>query len=58
VHVEYKCTDFYDRADEIAVAWDDPEVGIEWPPDMELVASDRDRTAPALAAIRDELPFT
>jgi dTDP-4-dehydrorhamnose 3,5-epimerase len=31
VHVEYKCTDFYDRADEIAVAWNDPDIGIEWP---------------------------
>ena len=27
--VEYKCTDFYDRADEIGVRWD--SAGIDWP---------------------------
>ena len=31
VHVEYKCTAFYDPADEISIAWDDPEIGIQWP---------------------------
>jgi len=27
----YKCTDFYAAASEIGIAWDDPEIGIEWP---------------------------
>jgi dTDP-4-dehydrorhamnose 3,5-epimerase len=27
----YKCTDFYSAASEIGVAWDDPEIGIDWP---------------------------
>lgn len=27
----YKCTDFYHPASEVSLAWDDPEVGIEWP---------------------------
>lgn len=27
----YKCTDFYSAADEIGVAWNDPEIGIDWP---------------------------
>jgi dTDP-4-dehydrorhamnose 3,5-epimerase len=27
----YKCTDFYAAGSEIGVAWDDPEIGIEWP---------------------------
>ncbi len=31
VDVEYKCTDFYDRDDEISVRWDDPDIGIDWP---------------------------
>ncbi len=27
----YKCTDIYHPASEVSLAWDDPEVGIEWP---------------------------
>ncbi len=27
----YKCTAFYDPANEHSLAWDDPAVGIEWP---------------------------
>lgn len=27
----YKCSDFYAARSEIGVAWDDPEIGIEWP---------------------------
>ena len=27
----YKCTDFYHPGDEGGIAWNDPEVGIEWP---------------------------
>ncbi|MGH0037843.1 MAG: dTDP-4-dehydrorhamnose 3,5-epimerase [Myxococcota bacterium] len=30
---EYKCTDFYDPEDEIAILWNDPDIGIEWPID-------------------------
>ena len=27
----YKCTDFYHPGDESGLAWNDPEIGIEWP---------------------------
>lgn len=27
----YKCTDYYHPGSEVSLAWDDPEVGIEWP---------------------------
>ena len=27
----YKCSDFYAARSEIGVAWDDPEIGIDWP---------------------------
>jgi dTDP-4-dehydrorhamnose 3,5-epimerase len=27
----YKCTNFYAPKDEMAIRWDDPDVGIEWP---------------------------
>ena len=52
----YKCTNYYDAATEAGFRFDDPAVGIEWP-DVELLYSDRDRTAPRLAEIADELPF-
>jgi dTDP-4-dehydrorhamnose 3,5-epimerase len=50
----YKCTSYYDPATEAGIRFDDPEVGIEWP-DIELLYSERDRTAPRLAEI--EPPF-
>ena len=31
VHVEYKCTDFYDPGGEIGIAWNDPDIGVAWP---------------------------
>ena len=46
--VEYKCTEPYDSDDEIAIAWNDPEIGIRWPVAQPLL-SERDRKAPALA---------
>jgi dTDP-4-dehydrorhamnose 3,5-epimerase len=52
----YKCTNVYDAATEAGIQFDDPDVAIEWP-DIELLYSERDRTAPRLADIRDELPF-
>jgi dTDP-4-dehydrorhamnose 3,5-epimerase len=45
----YKCTDFYSPADERTLAWNDPELKIEWPLpsgiEPELSAKDR-RGAP------------
>lgn len=40
----YKCTDFYHPGDEGGLAWNDPEIGVQWPlaEDMELTFSDRD----------------
>ena len=52
--VEYKCTELYDAADEIAIAWDDPDIGIEWPV-RDPVVSEKDRRAPRLREIEDRL---
>ena len=32
----YKCTEFYDPASERTLAWNDPEIGIQWPLDPEV----------------------
>jgi dTDP-4-dehydrorhamnose 3,5-epimerase len=53
--VEYKCTDLYDRETELGIAWDDPELGIQWPVDRPIL-SDRDRDNPRLSAVHDRLP--
>lgn len=55
--VTYKCTSYYDAATEAGIAYDDPEIGIAWPTDLELIVSDRDETAPRLADVADKLPF-
>lgn len=52
--VQYKCTAFYDREDEIGLLWNDPEIGIEWPIADPLL-NDKDRDAPRLAEILQKL---
>jgi len=52
--VEYKCTDFYDRSDEIGFRWNDPAVAIAWPTDRPLL-SDKDAALPTLAELRPRL---
>ncbi len=54
--VAYKLTSLYDPETEAEIAWDDPDVGVEWPlPDPLL--SERDRAAPRLTEVADRLPF-
>jgi dTDP-4-dehydrorhamnose 3,5-epimerase len=56
--VLYKQTAYYDTALERGIAYDDPDVGIEWPlPAEQLIVSPRDAAAPRLAQVADELPF-
>jgi len=56
--VLYKQTAYYDPAVERGIAWNDPDVGIQWPlPAGELTVSERDAAAPTLREIADELPF-
>jgi dTDP-4-dehydrorhamnose 3,5-epimerase len=54
--VMYKCDAYYDESIERGIKYDDPEVGIQWP-DVELIPSQRDATAPLLSEVVDELPF-
>jgi dTDP-4-dehydrorhamnose 3,5-epimerase len=54
--VAYQLSSPYDPATEAGIAWDDPDVGVEWPL-REPLLSDRDRAAPRLAEVADSLPF-
>ncbi|HEX3433942.1 MAG TPA: dTDP-4-dehydrorhamnose 3,5-epimerase [Solirubrobacteraceae bacterium] len=56
--VIYKQTAYYDPQLERGIAWNDPDVGIEWPlAEHELTISERDFAAPLLRECQDELPF-
>ena len=54
--VAYLCSSTYDPATESGIAWDDPDVGVEWPVEEPLLSA-RDRRAPTLAEIAETLPF-
>jgi dTDP-4-dehydrorhamnose 3,5-epimerase len=52
----YKCTEFYNPAQEGSVRWDDPQIGIDWPV-REPLLSDKDKGASLLSEIpQDKLP--
>jgi dTDP-4-dehydrorhamnose 3,5-epimerase len=56
--VLYKQSNYYSGDVERGISYLDPDVGIDWPlPADELVPSERDREAPLLREIADELPF-
>lgn len=54
--VVYKCSSYYDGALERGVAYDDPEIGIDWSHPAPIV-SERDATAPRLRDVAADLPF-
>jgi dTDP-4-dehydrorhamnose 3,5-epimerase len=49
--VIYKVSSYYDPAAESGFRFDDPEVGIEWPAEIEFEVSARDRGAPLLSEL-------
>lgn len=54
--VAYQVSSYFDAGAEAGIAWDDPDVGIDWELSDPLL-SERDKQAPRLADIADELPF-
>jgi dTDP-4-dehydrorhamnose 3,5-epimerase len=54
--VAYLCSSTYDPATESGIAWDDADVGIEWPVESPLL-SPRDKSAPTLSEVAETLPF-
>jgi dTDP-4-dehydrorhamnose 3,5-epimerase len=54
--VTYLLSSVYDPATESGIAWDDPDVDVEWPVEDPLL-SERDKQAPKLAEVAESLPF-
>jgi len=55
--VIYKQTGYYAPALERSIAWDDPDVAVEWPFSGAPLLVARDAAAPRLADVAGELPF-
>ncbi len=54
--VAYLVSSLYDPLTEAGIAWDDPDVGVDWQVADPLL-SERDKSAPRLAEIAETLPF-
>lgn len=44
----YKCDDFYHPEDEGGLLWNDPQIGVEWGYEGEVILSEKDKTHPLL----------
>jgi dTDP-4-dehydrorhamnose 3,5-epimerase len=50
--VVYKVTNYYSRAHDLGIAWNDPAIGIKWPvSEAEAILSDKDKVQPRLREI-------
>lgn len=54
--VAYKCSDYYDPQSENAIAWNDPDIGIEWPVSNPVLSA-KDSAAPRLRDTSTPLPL-
>ena len=44
----HKCDDFDHPSDEAGIAWDDPDIGINWPLVESPILSEKDKAYPRL----------
>ena len=52
VDFEYKCTDYYDPKDNGIIHWNDPDLGITWPENIQITTSERDTNAPSFRSLK------
>jgi dTDP-4-dehydrorhamnose 3,5-epimerase len=56
--VQYKCTGYYTPSAEAGLAWNDPDIGIEWPTSEPPILSARDREGVSLKQYLQNPAFT
>jgi dTDP-4-dehydrorhamnose 3,5-epimerase len=54
--VHYKCTGFYDPPAEGTVAWNDPDIGVDWP-FADPILSNRDQNGMSLGQYLENPAF-
>ena len=55
---QYKCDNFYAPESEGAIAWNDPQLGIDWKiPTDKIILSSKDRLNPPFTLLSDNPPF-
>ena len=52
----YKCSDYYDGADDRGVLWNDPDIGIDWQTPLPILSEKDCRYLPLSRVSRDHLP--
>ena len=52
----YKCSDYYDSADDRGVLWNDPALGIDWDTPSPILSAKDERHLPLAQTPRDSLP--
>lgn len=53
---QYKCDNFYNKESEGAIAWDDPDLGIDWGvPPGDVILSEKDRNHPRLKDLGQDI---
>lgn len=58
VNFMYKCDHYYSAENDGGIAFDDPDLGIDWPMDLaKAILSDKDRHHPTLKEFEAENPF-
>jgi dTDP-4-dehydrorhamnose 3,5-epimerase len=48
---QYKCTNYYSPEDEGSIHWQDPDLNISWPDDLEITVSAKDSMAQSFQSI-------
>ena len=57
VEVQYKVDEFYSPENDRGIIWNDSEIGIEWPADINPILSEKDKSAPHLKDAENNFSF-